>query len=226
MRNQQLLFVYPGRDGVGWGGRRQAHAWYFLKVDILSVACMKFVSTIYGMWNSFVDQLLTLARESHLTRLLWKLSWIHFSHVLLMLVVYWWWKMYCQRPTFNLITLEKPRICLSYVSRKSLWLVLKLWGVILSGIARCFTFGGSRHRVLHDPKIPPRSDLTKQEYMKKDEQTTVNHFHEKLLKLKNLMKTKVILVSYRPYLFSYCKENEQWPADIVSFLFIVLLVSY
>ncbi|XP_021677599.2 uncharacterized protein LOC110662796 isoform X2 [Hevea brasiliensis] len=59
------------------------------------------------------------------------------------------------------------------------------------GIARCFTFGGSRNRVLHDPTILPRSDLSKEQYMKKEEQTTVNHFHEKLLKLKDLMKTKV-----------------------------------
>ncbi|KAH0698592.1 hypothetical protein KY284_012807 [Solanum tuberosum] len=58
------------------------------------------------------------------------------------------------------------------------------------GIARCFTFGGSRHRVLHDPRIEPRSDLSKENYMNKEEQTTVNHFHEKLLKLKDLMKTK------------------------------------
>lgn len=58
------------------------------------------------------------------------------------------------------------------------------------GIARCFTFGGSRNRVLHDPSIQPRSDLSKEQYMKKDEQTTLNHFHEKLLKLKDLMKTK------------------------------------
>jgi HD superfamily phosphodiesterase len=61
----------------------------------------------------------------------------------------------------------------------------------ISGIARCFTFGGSRSRVLHDPTIQPRSDLSKEQYVKKDEQTTVNHFHEKLLKLKDLMKTKV-----------------------------------
>ncbi|KAL1551959.1 hypothetical protein AAHA92_12818 [Salvia divinorum] len=58
------------------------------------------------------------------------------------------------------------------------------------GIARCFTFGGSRNRALHDPQIKPRSDLSKENYMNKDEQTTVNHFHEKLLKLKTLMKTK------------------------------------
>ncbi|VFQ59488.1 unnamed protein product [Cuscuta campestris] len=58
------------------------------------------------------------------------------------------------------------------------------------GIARCFTFGGSRHRVLHDPKILPRSDLSKEKYMNKEEQTTINHFHEKLLKLKDLMKTQ------------------------------------
>ncbi|KAK2988302.1 hypothetical protein RJ640_011973 [Escallonia rubra] len=58
------------------------------------------------------------------------------------------------------------------------------------GIARCFTFGGSKNRVLHNPTVLPRSDLSKEQYMNKDEQTTVNHFHEKLLKLKNLMKTK------------------------------------
>lgn len=57
------------------------------------------------------------------------------------------------------------------------------------GIARCFTFGGSRQRVLHDPRIQPRPDLSKENYMNKEEQTTVNHFHEKLLKLKDLMKT-------------------------------------
>lgn len=58
------------------------------------------------------------------------------------------------------------------------------------GIARCFTFGGSRNRVLHDPAIKPRSDVSKEQYMKKEEQTTVNHFHEKLIKLKDLMKTE------------------------------------
>lgn len=71
-----------------------------------------------------------------------------------------------------------------------------LSSLLVTGIARCFTFGGSRNRVLHDPKILPRCDLSKEKYMKKDEQTTVNHFHEKLLKLKALMKTKVNLLKH------------------------------
>jgi uncharacterized protein len=53
------------------------------------------------------------------------------------------------------------------------------------GIARCLTFGGSFNRVLHDPAILPRTHLTQQEYTDKAAQhTTLNHFHEKLFKLK------------------------------------------
>ncbi|CAL8469213.1 g8754 [Coccomyxa elongata] len=59
------------------------------------------------------------------------------------------------------------------------------------GIARCFTFGGRFNRVLHDPSVKPRDSLTKQAYMDKTfQQTTINHFHEKLLKLKDMMKTE------------------------------------
>lgn len=51
------------------------------------------------------------------------------------------------------------------------------------GIARCFSFDGRFNRVFHDPSIPPRLNLTREEY-KTGKQTTINHFYEKLLKLK------------------------------------------
>ncbi|CAL4925536.1 unnamed protein product [Urochloa decumbens] len=59
------------------------------------------------------------------------------------------------------------------------------------GIARCFTYGGSKNSTLHDPRILPRDNLSKEKYMSKEEkQTSINHFHEKLFKLKDMMKTE------------------------------------
>ena len=55
------------------------------------------------------------------------------------------------------------------------------------GIARCFTFGGAFRRPLYDPAVPPRVGLTKKQYCEsrdKNEDTTINHFYEKLLLLK------------------------------------------
>ncbi|PNH10726.1 hypothetical protein TSOC_002492 [Tetrabaena socialis] len=44
------------------------------------------------------------------------------------------------------------------------------------GIARCFTFGGAKHRVLHDPLVLPRDGLTKEQYMAgAGRSTTINH---------------------------------------------------
>jgi uncharacterized protein len=57
------------------------------------------------------------------------------------------------------------------------------------GIARAFTYGGYKNRVLYDPAIKPNLNMTKEEY-KTAVNPTINHFYEKLLLLKDLMKTK------------------------------------
>jgi len=56
------------------------------------------------------------------------------------------------------------------------------------GIARAFTYGGYKNRVLYDPKIKPVSTHTKESY-KQTQAPTINHFYEKLLLLKDRMNT-------------------------------------
>lgn len=57
------------------------------------------------------------------------------------------------------------------------------------GIARAFTYGGFKNRVLYDPEIKPQQYADKEAY-KNTVAPTVNHFYEKLLLLKDLMKTQ------------------------------------
>lgn len=56
------------------------------------------------------------------------------------------------------------------------------------GIARAFTYGGFKNRTMYNPEILPAYNQTKEEY-KNSVAPTINHFYEKLLLLKDLMKT-------------------------------------
>ncbi len=56
------------------------------------------------------------------------------------------------------------------------------------GIARAFSYGGHKGREFYNPEIPFAEITSKQEY-RNSSTPTINHFYEKLLRLKEMMKT-------------------------------------
>jgi uncharacterized protein len=56
------------------------------------------------------------------------------------------------------------------------------------GIARTFAYAGSHGDLIYDPELPFRDSMTKEEY-RNGKSTAVNHFYEKLLKLKDTLNT-------------------------------------
>ena len=57
------------------------------------------------------------------------------------------------------------------------------------GIARTFNYGGYKNREIYNPVIEPNMNMTKEDY-KNSTAPSLNHFHEKLLLLKNRMNSK------------------------------------
>lgn len=57
------------------------------------------------------------------------------------------------------------------------------------GIARAFAYGGNKNREMYNPDIQPENHTNFEAY-KNSTGTTINHFYEKLLLLKNRMNTE------------------------------------
>ena len=76
------------------------------------------------------------------------------------------------------------------------------------GIARTFAYGGSKNRVIYDPTIKPKNFASLEE-VKSNDNHTINHFYEKLLKLKdmiNTMSAKEIAEKRHKYMVEFLNE--------------------
>ena len=76
------------------------------------------------------------------------------------------------------------------------------------GIARAFNYGGFKNRPIHNPEKPLQEYSDSKAYHKSDA-PTINHFYEKLLKLKDLMNTstgKVLARERHQYMLSFLDQ--------------------
>ena len=84
------------------------------------------------------------------------------------------------------------------------------------GIARAFAYGGHKGKTIHDPEIQPKRHKTFAAY-RESNSTTINHFYEKLLLIRERMNTetgKRIAEERDSYLRAYLEKFlKEWELE-------------
>ena len=57
------------------------------------------------------------------------------------------------------------------------------------GVVRAVYFGGQHSERIYDPAMAPRQNMTRDDYRDLNHETIINHFYEKLLKIKSMLNT-------------------------------------
>lgn len=81
------------------------------------------------------------------------------------------------------------------------------------GIARTFAYGGRKGRSIYNPDVEERTNMSIEEYRNGDS-SSIHHFYEKLLKLKDLMCTetgKALAEERHDFLLRFLEQfNREW----------------
>jgi uncharacterized protein len=85
------------------------------------------------------------------------------------------------------------------------------------GVARAFNYGGFKNRPIHDPEKELQEYADSSAYHKSDA-PTINHFYEKLLKLKDLMNT--------PTGKALAEERHQYMLDFLDQFYRELYINF
>ncbi|CAM3147933.1 HD domain-containing protein [Leuconostoc rapi] len=80
-------------------------------------------------------------------------------------------------------------------------------------VTRAITYGAVKNRILYDPNIAPRIAKNKAQY-RNDDSTTINHFYEKLLLIKDRLNTETarqIAVSRHQFMLDFLEQfKAEW----------------
>lgn len=84
------------------------------------------------------------------------------------------------------------------------------------GVARTMAYSGNKGRLIHDPAMKSRENITLEDY-RNGEDTAIMHFYEKLLKLKDLMNTaegKRLAQGRHQFMLNYLEQfDAEWDGE-------------